>query len=447
MEERVADLERENAELRQTLIPPAPAPTEKQQGGDARQDQDAEPPAPKAEPPTQKAEPPTRKAECLLASVPRKELSACVLANGFCVGSPTECTDLGGRYDSKGCGGGGDCACCEGIPEEPTPRPSPAPTPPRPTRNECPLQRVPRKSLSACVLQNGFCVGSPDECTELGGRYDARGCGGGDECACCEAIPTEPPSPRPTLSPARSSDSACELTEVSPSSLRSCIKTGGYCVATARECEALGGTFDAVGCGPSASCGCCGDVPGDEDEEATEDTDDEDAPSADKEADGRQGGPHLRASTPPPSVGRRTPRHAYWWTPRPTFAPVPPPPPPRIFLYVRLVAVLMGLAALAAALPEPTLPALKILRWPFYQLFVCMRAGVVGACGLCFSFGDGIAESRPPRPPTKVELSKVRSDGSDDALLGDGDLNDAFAEFENEHDKNPFNLSATTRRR
>ena len=38
MEERVADLERENAELRQTLIPPAPAPTEKQQ------DEDAEPP-------------------------------------------------------------------------------------------------------------------------------------------------------------------------------------------------------------------------------------------------------------------------------------------------------------------------------------------------------------------------------------------------------------------
>ena len=34
MEERVADLERENAELRQTLLPPAPAPTEKQQ--DAR---------------------------------------------------------------------------------------------------------------------------------------------------------------------------------------------------------------------------------------------------------------------------------------------------------------------------------------------------------------------------------------------------------------------------
>ena len=33
------------------------------------------------------------------------------------------------------------------------------------------------------------------------------------------------------------------------------------------------------------------------------------------------------------------------------------------------------------------------------------------------------------------------------ALLGDGDLNDAFAEFENEHDKNPFNLSATTSRR
>ena len=126
MEERVADLERENAELRQTLLPPAPAPTE-------RQDKDATPPAPKAEPPT-------RKAECLLASVPRKELSACVLANGFCVGSPTECTDLGGRYDSKGCGGGGDCACCEGIPEEPTPRPTPAPTVPRPTRNECPLQ-------------------------------------------------------------------------------------------------------------------------------------------------------------------------------------------------------------------------------------------------------------------------------------------------------------------
>ena len=74
-----------------------------------------------------------------------------------------------------------------------------------------------------------------------------------------------------------------------------------------------------------------------------------------------------------------------------------------------------------------------------------MRAGVVGACGLCFSFGDGIAESRPPRPPTKVELSKVRSDGSDDALLGDGDLNDAFAEFENEHDKNPFKLSARRR--
>mgnify|MGYP004095458879 FL=1 len=423
MEERVADLERENAELRQTLVPPAPAPTEKQQ------DEDAEPPKPKAEPPT-------RKAECLLASVPRKELSACVLANGFCVGSPTECTDLGGRYDSKGCGGGGDCACCEGIPEEPTPRPTPAPTPPRPTRNECPLQRVPRKSLSACVLANGFCVGSPEECTELGGRYDARGCGGGDECACCEAIPTEPPSPRPTLSPAPSSDSACELTEVSPSSLRTCIKTGGYCVATARECEALGGTFDAVGCGPSASCGCCGDVPDDEDEDKEEAADD-DAPAQ----------KHLRASTPPPSVGRRTPRHAYWWTPRPTFAPVPPPPPPRVFLYVRLVAVLMGLAALAAALPEPSNPALKILRWPFYQLFVCMRAGVVGACGLCFSFGDGIAESRPPRPPTKVELSKVRSDGSDDALLGDGDLNDAFAEFENEHDKNPFNLSATTRRR
>ena len=206
-------------------------------------------------------------------------------------------------------------------------------------------------------------------------------------------------------------------------------------MATARECEALGGTFDAVGCGPSASCGCCGDVPDDEDEDK-----EEEPPAAAAHA-----GPHLRASTPPPSVGRRTPRHAYWWTPRPTFAPVAPPPPPRIFLYVRLVAVLMGLAALAAALPEPTHPALKILRWPFYQLFVCMRAGVVGACGLCFSFGDGIAESRPPRPPTKVELSKVRSDGSDDALLGDGDLNDAFAEFENEHDKNPFNLSARRR--
>ena len=83
MEERVADLERENEKLRQTLQPPAPAPTE-------RQDEDAEPPKPKAEPPTPKA-------ECLLASVPRKELSACVLANGFCVGSETECTDLGGR--------------------------------------------------------------------------------------------------------------------------------------------------------------------------------------------------------------------------------------------------------------------------------------------------------------------------------------------------------------
>ena len=126
MEERVADLERENAKLRQTLQPPAPAPTGKQQGGDARQDEDAKPPAPMEEHKREvaeqkpKAEPPTRKAECLLASVPRKELSACVLANGFCVGSPTECTDLGGRYDSKGCGGGGDCACCEGIPEEPT---------------------------------------------------------------------------------------------------------------------------------------------------------------------------------------------------------------------------------------------------------------------------------------------------------------------------------------
>ena len=143
MEDRVADLERENAELRQTLIPPAPAPTEKQQGGDARQDEDAEPPAPTEEQKREvaeqkpKAEPPTRKAECLLASVPRKELSACVLANGFCVGSATECTDLGGRYDSKGCGGGGDCACCEGIPEEPTPRPSPSPTVPRP-RPACP---------------------------------------------------------------------------------------------------------------------------------------------------------------------------------------------------------------------------------------------------------------------------------------------------------------------
>ena len=41
----------------------------------------------------------------------------------------------------------------------------------------------------------------------------------------------------------------------------------------------------------------------------------------------------------------------------------------------------------------------------------------------------------------------MRSDGSDDALLGDGDLNDAFAEFENEHDKNPFSLSATATRR
>ena len=117
MEERVADLERENKKLRQSLLPPAPAPTE-------RQDEDAEPPKPKAEPPT-------RKAECLLANVPRKELSACVLANGFCVGSKTECTDLGGRYDSKGCGGGGDCACCEGIPEEPTPKPTPAPTGPQ----------------------------------------------------------------------------------------------------------------------------------------------------------------------------------------------------------------------------------------------------------------------------------------------------------------------------
>ena len=38
MEERVADLERENAELRQTLVPPAPAPTEKQQGGDGGDD-------------------------------------------------------------------------------------------------------------------------------------------------------------------------------------------------------------------------------------------------------------------------------------------------------------------------------------------------------------------------------------------------------------------------
>ena len=438
-EQRVAELERQNAKLRQTLIP-APAPeTVELVRENAELPREEEPKAPVPEKPVQ---PP----ECTLATVPRKALSACVRADGFCVASPTECTELGGRYNSRGCGSGENCACCEAIPEPPTLKPTLKPTVPRP---QCPLQRVARKSLSACVLADGFCVGSPEECTELGGRYDARGCGGGTDCACCEKIPTDPPVPKPTFSPEPTSEAekeACELSSVPGEALRACIKSGGYCMANEHECGVLGGSFEATGCGPESSCGCCGDVPDDEDEEATDDATPRPTPRP---------GPYLRASTPAP-VAREAPKHAYWWTPRPTYAPVAPPPPPRFFFYFRLVAVLLGLAALTAALPVPTSKYLLLVRWPFYQVFVCMRASVVGVCGLCFSFGDGIAESRPPKPTAdvKVEMNAFarsrsdRSDGSTDSLLVDGDMNDAFADFEKDQggDPNPFNLGAPRRR-
>ena len=58
-----------------------------------------------------------------------------------------------------------------------------------------------------------------------------------------------------------------------------------------------------------------------------------------------------------------------------------------------------------------------------------------------------IFDDSPNVPGEHDELMAELSGEGYAALLGDGDLNDAFAEFENEHDKNPFNLSATPRRR
>jgi len=364
----------------------------------------------------------------------------------------------------------------------PTPKPSPEPSP-EPSRASCPLSSVPHKAMSACVLANGFCVASRSECEDIGGRYDAAGCGGtanhgphflrrldaAPSCACCADTPSDAPSAAPTSSPAPSTraptivatfaPATCDLAAVPRNALRSCLRLDGYCVANGAECGAMGGVFDPNGCGANdgAACGCCAHVPTDAPDAAPTPRPTPRPAAAAAAAAAAPGG----AATPAPAARsarapRPTPRpQLYWWNPVPTRAPTPEPTAPGGALDVARYALVVAALALASAVcPEPSSPLLAAARWPFFMLFLALRAALVFGAGLCFSFGDGIAESRPPAPiamaPMRLpkddglsfEMAARRplpDDGAHEELLADDGRLDAY-EFEDDEDvdANPF---------
>lgn len=306
------------------------------------------------------------------------------------------------------------------------------------TTTTCPAPSVPYRAFSACVLADGLCVSSLTECDSLGGRYDETGCGDGRlylkedqkdvpaSCACCSDLPTDHPTPRPTLTHSPTfpyPQGSCAVEKVPTAALKACLKEArGYCLSNKYDCDQLGGIFDSAGCDPEARCGCCMNIP---------------TP------------PPVAAVEPPPP-----PKEEIWGPPRVGDDERDQPliSDERQFrtdeaktrgaysVVLRLAGVLI-LAVLAAALfPQPSNPILKLVLSPFALLFLAARSFLLFLASLCFSLGEGISEPRPPAPigmksmPLRdVQMSERRylhrdnkNSASSDSLLANAELEDTF---------------------
>mmetsp|Transcript_17797 Transcript_17797/g.26711 ORF Transcript_17797/g.26711 Transcript_17797/m.26711 type:complete len:491 (-) Transcript_17797:1429-2901(-) len=293
------------------------------------------------------------------------------------------------------------------------------PTTLRPTiaKKQCELAKVPRKSHMECLLATGQCVSSLAECQELGGRYDASGCGGSRaSCACCYHLPTFSPTPIPSLSLEPTlpyPEGACQALQVPRFAMMRCLEASGMCVSNARECADLGGQeFQEDGCSVAAKCGCCTHMP-------------TIAPGLLNSNVPTRRPTHNRKqkpiATPRPSISisigesPSSKQHKengknYWKLP--TIAPS------RIYdagslirrdadastagqtttLIVRLISLILIIAIATQLFPAPTNPFLRVLLLPFTLVYRVLRTIFLFVASCCFSFGDGIAEARAPQP-------------------------------------------------
>jgi len=319
----------------------------------------------------------------------------------------------------------------------------------------CPQPAVPYRAFAACVLADGLCVASRAECEALGGRFDRRGCGDGRlylaagqssgqaSCACCADLPTETPTQGPTVSPQPTRPyprGTCAVERVPSLALKACLKdASGYCLSNERECDILGGVFDLGGCDAKAHCGCCTHVPSKPTSAPTSA-----APAA--------------VVPPPVDPSPTTPRALpAWW--------LQDDPPtdsrgtrdarearPRGTSYFRTAGLVLLLAFATNICPQPANPLLRALLSPFVLLSLFLKSTALFLASFCFSFGEGIAEPRPPAPIPKpfardIQMTdrRPRSDHTNaanatDSLLADAELEDYEFETDDEEGAadNPF---------
>lgn len=269
------------------------------------------------------------------------------------------------------------------------------------------------KYLTACLQSDGKCVASRAQCDELGGAYDADGCG--VKCACCARL-------QPMHAPSRPNPSGgCASEHVPRSDLTACSNRDGYCTDSEAECAEKGGVFDDTGCPAEAKCGCCTDVPSDVSAVA-------------------------HAGTLPS-----------WETPSPTATKqqvlADAAERPRYSMYLRLASLLVVLSIASNLAPVPTNPLARTLLSPLTLVFDVLKCIFLFLAACCFTFGDGIAEPRPPAPigmkamPIRdvamtERLRRPDVPNSTDALLADAELEDYEVETDEEEggaaENNPF---------
>lgn len=113
---------------------------------------------------------------------------------------------------------------------------------------------------------------------------------------------------------------------------------------------------------------------------------------------------------------------------------------------LRYTIISLFLAFIAAFLPQPSNPVVRAIMSPFLFVILSLKSILLFIAPMCFSFGEGIAEPRPPAPigmksmPIRgIQLSdRSRTDqASSDALLVDAECEDYDTDEENSA-TNPF---------
>lgn len=228
-----------------------------------------------------------------------------------------------------------------------------------------------------------------------------------------------------TLSPTLMCDA------VHPKLMTACLQSDGKCVASQTQCDELGGAYNPDGCGDQ--CACCASLQPMR------------APSR----------PFPIPSHPPKIVAHAGALSA-GETPSPTITKqqvlADAPERPRYSMYLRLASLLVVLSIASNLAPAPTNPLARTILSPLTLVFDVIKFGFFFLATCCCTFGDGIAEPRPPAPigmkampirdvAVTERLRRPDAPNSTDALLADAELEDYEVETDEEEgagENNPF---------